>query len=142
MNSLKNPWGMGDWQFGRSTTLPAQSGLDHMEAVSIPKSSGTSTEEDSSKKPDADVVVDKLCEHALKQQKISEDHRRKLLKQRQKLLVEGRTVTTEPLTMQDRGTDPPCTSLLKTVATVGRWRKGGGALVALNATISLPDLGI
>ena len=61
------------------------------------------------------------------------------MKQRQKLLVEGRTVTTEPLTMQDRGTDPPCTSLLKTVAT---WGGGGGGLVALNATISLPDLGI
>ena len=67
-------------------------------------------EEDSSKNPDADVVVDKLSGLALKQQKISEDHRRKLLKQRQKLRVEGRTVTTKPLTMQLRDPGSPCTS--------------------------------
>ena len=79
MNSLKNPW-VGDWQFGRSTTLPAQSRQDHMKAVPKPKSSGTSMEEDSSKKPNVDVVVDKLSGLVLKQQKISEDHRRKLLK--------------------------------------------------------------
>ena len=48
------------------------------------------------------------------------------------------TVITEPLTMQDRDIDPPCTSFLKIVATA----MGGGGSVALNATISLPDLGI
>ena len=128
---------MGDWQFGRSSTLPAQRGQDDMEAVPKPKSLETSTEEDSSKNPDTDVVVDKLSGLTLKQQKISGDHKRKLLKQRQKLRVEGRTPTTDPLTMQDRDTDPPCTSLLKTVTT-----GGGGGVGTLNDTISLPDLGI
>ena len=101
LGTLRRTRGMG--QFGRSATLPAQSGQDHMEALPKPKSSGTSMEEDSSKKPDADVVVDKLSGLALKQQKISENHRRKLMKQRQKLRVEWRTVTTEPLTMPEPG---------------------------------------
>ena len=101
LGTLWRTRGMG--QFGRSTTLPAQSGQDHMEAVPKPKSSGTSTEEDSSKKSDADVIVDKLNGLALKQQKNSEGHRRKLVKQKQKLWVEGRTGTTEPLTMPGPG---------------------------------------